>query len=63
MMKPDNNCLLLVPVAFNNYYFMFTLLFTQTLLQNCLAPVAEDICAEITKPPGANNTPLHKIIK
>ncbi|KAJ7336526.1 pre-rRNA processing protein [Desmophyllum pertusum] len=34
-----------------------------TLLQDCLAPVAEDVCAEITKSPGASNTPLQKIIK
>ena len=39
------------------YYFL------QTLLQDCLAPVAEDVCAEINKSTGAANTPLQKIIK
>lgn len=33
------------------------------LLQECLAPVAEEVCAEITKSSGASATPLHKIIK
>ena len=35
----------------------------QILLQECLAPVAEEVCAEITKSSGASATPLHKIIK
>ena len=35
----------------------------QTLLQDCLAPVTEDVCAEITKSTSANNTPLQKIVK
>ena len=39
------------------------LIFLQTLLQDCLAPVAGDVCAEITKSAGAANTPLQKIIK
>jgi len=35
----------------------------KTLLEDCLAPVAEEVCAEITKSPGASNTPLQKIIR
>ncbi|XP_015759470.1 PREDICTED: RRP12-like protein [Acropora digitifera] len=35
----------------------------QTLLQECLSPVAEEVCAEIAKAPDASDTPLQKLIR
>lgn len=35
----------------------------QTLLQECLSPVAEEVCAEIAKTPDVSDTPLQKLIR
>ena len=55
--------LLLLSDVLNQKVTVSTFLYMQILLQECLAPVAEEVCAEITKSSGASTTPLHKIIK
>lgn len=35
----------------------------KTLLHDCLSPVAEEICAEVTNSPEASDTPVQKIIR
>ncbi|XP_073238782.1 RRP12-like protein isoform X1 [Porites lutea] len=61
-----------IPRFFNSLmnYYLSDHLALATAVQNTmktlllsLAPIAEEVCAEVTKSPGASNTPLQKIIK
>lgn len=61
-----------IPRFFNSLmnYYLSDHLALATAVQNTmktlllsLAPIAEEVCAEVTKLPGASNTPLQKIIK
>ena len=46
-------------LSFNRSLFYFD----QTLLQECLSPVAEEVCVEIAETVDASDTPLQKLIR
>ena len=46
-------------LSFNRSMFYFD----QTLLQECLSPVAEEVCTAIAKTPDVSDTPLQKLIR